>query len=62
MEGFGSGMDKPKTTLYSPYRSWKGQMNKMKAGFSMAKAKKVSNPLSPVKVGKLSGTVAKIVG
>jgi len=57
MDGFGP---KPRTSLYSPYRSWKGQMRRMKTGFSMAK--RISNPLSPVKVGKLSGTVAKIVG
>lgn len=64
MDGIGGikmgGMRSPGVHLYSPYRSWKGQMRRMKTGFSMSK--KVSNPLAPVKVGKLSGTIGKIVG
>lgn len=47
--------------LMSPYRSWKGQMRRMKTSTSMGKSK-VSNPLSPVKIGKLAPTVSKIVG
>lgn len=59
MDGMPSG-PKPRTTAFSPYRTWKGQMRRMKTGFSMGK--KLTNPLSPVKVGSLSGTVKKIVG
>lgn len=61
MGGIKMGAGVRPTHLFSPYRSWKGQMRRIKSSPSMGKSK-VSNPLAPVKIGKLAPTVSKIVG